>query len=249
MNLLLLEPGELRTDGRVVLADRRAEHLIRVLRVEPGRPVRAGVVGGSRLSLVVDAVEGKAVSLRVEESEDPVPRRWTVDVVVGLPRPQALHRLLQVAAGMEVRRLHLTRSWRVEKSYFHSPSLGAERIRRQLLLGAEQGATVHLPEVRLHRRFRACLEDVAGGGEDESPGRFLADPEAVAPLSDVGSAGEPVVLALGPEGGWIDRERDSFRDLGFRPFALGPWILKVEMAVTAALAQLSRLRVETGAIW
>ena len=54
-------------------------------------------------------------------------------------------------------------------------------------------------------------------------------------------------LAVGPEGGWIDREVESFRAQGFIPVDLGPWTLRVEFAVAAALAQLDLLRRTAGA--
>jgi 16S rRNA (uracil1498-N3)-methyltransferase len=52
----------------------------------------------------------------------------------------------------------------------------------------------------------------------------------------------PVLIAIGPEGGWIDRELDSFAARGFTAVRLGAPILRVEAAVTAALAQITLLR-------
>ena len=48
----------------------------------------------------------------------------------------------------------------------------------------------------------------------------------------------PLVLAIGPEGGWIERELDTFVARGFTPCSLGAPILRVESAVSAALGQL-----------
>ena len=49
---------------------------------------------------------------------------------------------------------------------------------------------------------------------------------------------EPCVVAIGPEGGWIDAERASFRDAGFREVDLGPRILRVETALAALAGRL-----------
>ncbi|HYG67097.1 MAG TPA: 16S rRNA (uracil(1498)-N(3))-methyltransferase, partial [Anaeromyxobacteraceae bacterium] len=46
MNLLLLEPGELRDDGTARLTGRRAEHVREVLRAAPGERLRVGRVDG-----------------------------------------------------------------------------------------------------------------------------------------------------------------------------------------------------------
>jgi 16S rRNA (uracil1498-N3)-methyltransferase len=47
------------------------------------------------------------------------------------------------------------------------------------------------------------------------------------------------VLAIGPEGGWTDEERDAALKAGFQEASLGRLILRTETAVVAALASLS----------
>jgi RsmE family RNA methyltransferase len=48
----------------------------------------------------------------------------------------------------------------------------------------------------------------------------------------------PVVLAIGPEGGFIDREVDAFREIGFSTVSLGPRILRVETALACMIGRL-----------
>ena len=148
---------------------------------------------------------------------------------------------------MGVGRLHLVNAWRVEKSYFSSPVLEPERIERELLLGAEQGMIPRLPEVSVHRFFVPFMEAL----ETEEPaGPRLAAHPGAPPLEEVvaGTLGSASVedartlLAVGPEGGWIDDELGSLDRAGFTRVSLGPWTLTTEGAVTAALAQLALLR-------
>jgi RsmE family RNA methyltransferase len=50
------------------------------------------------------------------------------------------------------------------------------------------------------------------------------------------------VLAIGPERGWTDAERESLRNAGFELVHLGPRILRTETACIAGLVLLkSRL--------
>jgi RsmE family RNA methyltransferase len=51
-----------------------------------------------------------------------------------------------------------------------------------------------------------------------------------------------VVLAVGPDGGWVPFETKLLEAHGFRPFSLGPRILRVETAVPVLLGQLALLR-------
>ncbi len=239
MNLLLLEPDEISDGGDVRLAGRRAEHLRKVLRAEPGRTVRVGMVGGGVGEGRVTAVTGEVVTLAVRLGGEPPPPPW-IDLIVGLPRPAMLHRVLQTAAAMGVGRLDLTAAWRVEKSFFGSPALADASIARHLRLGAEQGMTTRLPEVRLHRLLVPFVRELEA--LPDPPRRLLAHPDAAEPLEAVlGNAGR-VQIAVGPEGGWIDREVETFERAGFVPFYLGPWVLRVETAVTAALAQAEMAR-------
>ena len=73
--------------------------------------------------------------------------------------------------------------------------------------------------------------------------KLVAHPGAPADRArGVTGPAEPLVLAIGPEGGWIVREVDTFVARGFEPVSLGAAILRVEAAVAAALGQLVLLR-------
>ena len=49
---------------------------------------------------------------------------------------------------------------------------------------------------------------------------------------------EHLFIAIGPEGGWVPFEIEIMKNIGFQSIHLGPWTLRVEHAVTAALAQI-----------
>ena len=70
--------------------------------------------------------------------------------------------------------------------------------------------------------------------------RLIAHPHAP-PIESVVLDVKPTVVAIGPEGGWIDRELETFVERGFKPVSIGTPILRVEAAVAAALGQLELL--------
>ena len=239
MNLLLLEPGEIR-NGQALIGGPRALHLLRVLQVRPGSVVRLGLVG---------ARQGKGEVLQVGEAEvrlqvtlgGPLPAPPLVELILALPRPIMLQRILKQGTVLGLRRLHLLRSQRVEKSYFASPVLAPEKSRALILEGMEQAMDTWMPEVHIHRQFRPFVEDVL----PQLPGRgIIAHPQAKLQLADVfipPSANCPLLLAIGPEGGWNDYEVNAFASRGFSPFSMGSRILHVDTAVVALMAQLDLL--------
>ena len=238
MNLLLVDPVELAADGTCTLRDRRAQHLRSVLGARVGSHVRAGVVGGGtgRAELLSD--DGVAIKLRIA-LVDPTPAPLPVELVLAIPRPKVVTRVVETAAAFGVARIALTNAWRVEKSYLRSPRLEPDALAHAARLGAEQGATTWLPEIAVHRRLMTLL-DARWPGPPAL--KLIAHPGAP-PIEDaVPGAPTSLTLAIGPEGGWIAREVDSFVERGFTPVSIGTPILRIESAVAAALGQLLLLR-------
>ncbi len=238
MNLLLLEAGEL-VDGEATLTGRRCEHLLQVLRVAPGDTVRVGVINGpvgtARVLLAEPAAVRLSVHLeRLPEAGPPI------ELILALPRPIMLQRILKQATVLGVGRFHLIRSRRVEKSFFHSPVLAPDKLRSLLLEGMEQAMDTRLPEVTIHHQFKPFVEDVLPGIAGQG---LIAHPEAGGSLAALPSSAVsgPVLLAVGPEGGWSDHELHCFAERGFLPFSMGRRILHVDTAVVSLLAQLQLL--------
>jgi len=231
MNLLLLQPEDVHPDGTARVSGDRLAHLREVLRSGPGRTLRAGVVGGLVGTAEVLALhEGEAV-LRVTLDQPPPPRPG-LDLVLALPRPKALRRVLAASASMGVDRLVLLAAARVEKSYFASPVLQPGTVRKHLLDGLEQAQDTVLPEVHVEPRFRPFVEDrmdaLLGPGE-----RWLLHPGNEGPRHP--SEEGRLALAIGPEGGWVPFERTLLEARGFRPLGFGIRTLRTETVVPFAL--------------
>jgi RsmE family RNA methyltransferase len=240
VNLLLFEPHELDDAGRVRICDRRAAHLIEVLRPSPGQRLRAGLWRGPLGSAEVLCVGQTEVTLAVElEKLEPPPP--LVDLVLALPRPKVLSRVIETAASFGVRRIDLVNAWRVEKAYFSSPRLARETLLAHARLGCEQGGHGWLPDIAVHPRFVSFVDQELG----PRPGslRLIAHPPSPTWLEQVPSPGPeaPVTAAIGPEGGWIDREVESLLGQGFVPVAISRRILRVESVVAAVLSGLELL--------
>lgn len=234
MNLLLLEPAEVGPDGEARLAGRRARHVREVLRCEPGDRIAVGVVGGLAGTAEVLAASADELVLRAALAEAP-PAPSPVALLLALPRPKILRKVLQAVAAMGVKRLVLLGSYRVEKAYWSSPLLLPGALREELLLGLEQGRDTVLPEVSLERFFKPFVEDRL---DARLPGaRLLADPRAAGPLEARPAPAGEVAIAIGPEGGWTPYEASELERRGFAPFSLGPRPLRVDQAVPFIVGQ------------
>lgn len=249
MNLLLLEPAEILDGDRARLSDRRATHLREVLRVTRGSCVRAGIVGGAMGRAEVASDDGTAIELSLSlDTTAPPPPPMPIDLVLAVPRPKVLSRALETAAAFGVRRVDLVNAWRVDKAYLDSPRLEPASIAEHLRLGAEQGVTTHLPDVTIHRRLMPYLDAAhpaaaAATTGSAPPTRFLAHARGAEPIELAWrrAPSTPITLAIGPEGGWIEREVETFAARGFAIVSLAAPVLRVEVALAAALGQLALL--------
>ncbi|MCG4452361.1 MULTISPECIES: 16S rRNA (uracil(1498)-N(3))-methyltransferase [unclassified Pseudomonas] len=234
MNLLLLEDGDFVAPDRALLHGRRLKHLHEVHRAVAGDSLRVGrldgLMGTGQL-LRLDANEAE-LSVALDQ---PAPAKLPITLLLALPRPKMLRRIVQTISAMGVPRVVLLNSYRVEKSFWQTPFLEPAAIREQLILGLEQARDTVLPEIIIEKRFKPFVEDrlpalSAGSlGLIGHPGAYPTCPRAV---------DQAVTLAIGPEGGWIPYEVEMLHKAGLQPVQLGERILRVETAVTALLARL-----------
>ena len=241
VNLIILTPSDAAGVDTFEISDERSAHIRNVLRSQVGDTLRVGIVDGPVGTATIVGISEISVRLEFANQEPmPLPTHET-DVICALPRPQTLKKVLSLAATMQVRNLFLIRADRVEKSYYHSPLLQPDNYRRFLIEGLGQGKSTRLPVVTIHDRFRRFLEDELPtlAEKEESCRRLLPDPDSDRRLTDIlPPSGTNSLIAIGPEGGWVPFEIEAMESIGFQRFCLGPWTLRVEQALTAALAQI-----------
>jgi RsmE family RNA methyltransferase len=236
VNLILLEPSEVRGAGDIRLSGTRAAHLLNVLRVAAGHQVRVGIVGGPRGVGTVQSVSDDTIELRCC-FETTIPSQPRVDVLLALPRPKVLRRLWAQIAALGVGQIVLTNAERVERHYFDTHVLTPECYRPLLVEGLQQACDTRLPTVSIHRRFKVLVEDQLDDLFDRGL-RLVADPAATRLAGAVvrESVEERVLLAVGPEGGWSDFEVHLLETCGFQPVGMGLRTLRTDTACIALLA-------------
>jgi RsmE family RNA methyltransferase len=234
VNLVLLLPDDLVGPGLACLKGRRLQHVREVHRARIGDELAVGLLGGKMGRGRVLRLDDEVLELALELNEDPPPK-VPLNLVIAVPRPKVLNRVVAAAASLGVARIVLVNAWKVEKAYWASPRMKPESLQEQLLLGLEQAKDTVLPELRLARLFRPFVED-------DLPGLLAGGTGLMAhPGTGVFAAGSllaPVTLAIGPEGGWIEAEVQSLLKAGLQPLDLGPRILRTETALAALVGRL-----------
>ncbi|CAM9214074.1 unnamed protein product [Scytosiphon promiscuus] len=219
----------------------------------------------------------------------PVPqeRRPKVALMLAVPRPLQLERILPVVASLGVTTIVLCQAKKVPKFYFGSHFFrDPPSTRAKLIEGLSQCGDTVLPEVVVARRLKVFLEDDidrlfprdrwvralahptrlparssdmrqgapqtqssdvdAGTGEDAGQVESdISEPTPVAgvrfsqiePPEGCDPADAGVLVAVGPEGGWVEPDELEFlQSFGFQAVTLGDRVLRSDVAVNSLLA-------------
>lgn len=234
MNLLLLEDKDFIGPDMVSITGRRFMHVKKVIRAESGTRLACGRLNGKTGAGTVIDIDRDGFRMTVCLDQAP-PKKLPLVLVLAMPRPKMLKRILQAAAGMGVRDIHLINARRVEKSFWLSDLLERQKLERHLRLGLEQAKDTVMPGLFIQRYFTKFVRTgLAEMGRNKK--RILAHPKTSQPCP-VGVK-EETVLVVGPEGGFIDPEVDTLEEAGFAPYSMGPRILRVETAVIALISRL-----------
>lgn len=239
MNIILIEQDEI-FYGRAELSGRRHDHIVSILKSKVGDALKVGVInGGLGEGMVAEITDHKTV-LEINLLHQPKPKMPLI-VILALPRPPVFRRVLAALTSFGVEHIVCMHTARVEKSYWNSPVLSEDNIRRAMVLGLEQSGDTVFPGISFEQKFKPFVEN-ALPHMIQNRKCFIAHPDnAKACPSNIADS---LVLAIGPEGGFVDYEVQKFCDLGFQSVHLGERILRVETAVSALIGRLMQIELE-----
>jgi len=223
-------------DGqRALVAGDRAHHLGVVLRAQAGQLYELS--DGVRVCLGrIEKVARDSVEFALLEELSAEELRLQVTLLLSVVKFDAFEWAIEKATELGVMEIVPVAATRSEKALVAAAEKRSERWRKIVLEAAQQSRRVRLPVLR-----PVVRPDVAFAARAERLGIFLSE-WAEAPALRVvlrDRAASQAVLAIGPEGGWTDEERDLAMKAGFHEASLGRLILRTETAVIAALASLS----------
>ena len=219
---------------RVALPDDAANHLVRVLRMQEGdacvlfngdgRDFPATLLAANKRG-----VEAELGAPRDVDNESPL----RLALVQGIARGEKMDLILQKSTELGIAAVHPVQSDRSEVK------LDAERAAKRLahwrsvvVSACEQSGRARVPAIAVAQPLSGVAQAL------ESPHRFLLDPEAQDTIATLPAIEGACVLAVGPEGGWSERDRAVLHAAGFTGLRLGPRVLRTETAGIAAIAAL-----------
>jgi len=227
VNLILFEPAE--TTATLPRTDPRARHILEVLRRLEGDSFDAGLVNGPVGKGTLAAVTPDALTL-VFAWNAPLPPLPQTTLLIGLPRPQTARDILRDATTLGATCIHFITADRTDPNYATSTLWTTGEWRRHCLTGAAQAFDTRIPEVTWTHTLASAIATLSASGT-----RFALD-NYEATTAFRAKIPSDSVLAFGPERGWGDTDRTALRAAGFTLSNLGTRVLRVETAVTAALA-------------
>ncbi len=222
--------------ARCVLPESSATHLVRVLRLEPGDDCvlfngDGHDYGARLLSAGKRGAEAEVISKRATDNESPL----RIVLLQGIARGEKMDLILQKATELGVAAIVPVQAERTEVK------LDAERLAKRIahwrsviVSACEQSGRARVPALSPP----ATLADAANDLPDDML-RLTLDPAGERSLATMAApATATIAIAIGPEGGWSPRDRETLRVAGFEGLRLGPRILRTETAGLAAIAAL-----------
>ena len=216
--------------GSAELRGDEARHLTRVLRVEVGQ--RFEISDGQQAWLAeIEEARGQRVVFRVIEAISYTAAPVRIALCAALTKFDRFEWMLEKATELGVERIVPFEATRTEKGLLEASRKRSQRWERIARESSQQARRTRLPEIGEAVRFAAALKESASHryffDEGEAPPLLREIPE---------ERQDTVAVMIGPEGGWIEQEREQAHAAGWTAVSLGPLVLRAETAVCAALA-------------
>ena len=233
MNIVLLEAEQTQSEFWKIDNPRQIQHLSQHVQLNAGDTLKVGIRNGERYLTEVISVSEQQIRIRPIQLEA-IPAKLPVHLILALPRPKVLRRIIMDAVTLGVERISLIHSYRVDKSYWQSPFL--QQLDDYVTLGLEQAGDTISPEIQMYKRFKPFVEDVLPTFISDQKPAYVAHPYAEQQMPH--AIQHSCCLIVGQFFGFIPFEVDLFKKKGCQARRLGNRILRTETAVSHILGRL-----------
>jgi len=219
-----------------------ADHLIRVLRAQPG--MTADVVAGGRVfraevAAIDNGANGESevrFNLIAEMKAEP---SLAITLVMSVYKFDRMEWAIEKLTELGVAEIAPVIARRSEKHLVQAATKRVERWRRIAHEASQQSRRSDVPVIQEPLSLAECVRR-----ESDAVRIVLAEQERSttlrkaleAAIDEAGVEAPSFQIAIGPEGGWSPEEEGLFDANGWKAVSLGPRILRAETAAITALA-------------
>ena len=233
MNIVLLDARQTQSEIWTISSKRQVEHLKTHVDVQLGDTLKVGIREGKRYLTEIVSISEQSIQIKPIQ-EEAVPAKLPVTLIVAMPRPKVLRRLIMDAVTLGVDKFILIHSYRVDKSYWQTPFL--QQLDQYITLGLEQAGDTIAPQVEIYKRFKPFVEDILPSLIDTSHLAYVAHPYVAEKMPC--AIDHACTVIIGPEGGFIPYEIDLLIKNGCQAVSLGNRIIRTETVIPYVLGRL-----------
>lgn len=217
---------------RATLDKDRSHYLLRVLRLTDGAEFFCFDGRGSQWRVRITATDGRRVTLEALALDRQENVAAELILAQGWLKGGAMDTVVQKATELGVSRIIPLITERCNV-HLHGERLAQRLIHLQRIAisASEQSGRLYVPEVSEPQPFTGLL-----ASSPPTPERRTLMLDLDSPALEAGDRPSPLLLLIGPEGGWSDAERTQARAAGIIACGLGELTLRAETAPLAALA-------------
>jgi RsmE family RNA methyltransferase len=236
VNIILFEEHEL--GHNLPRRDERTIHLLKVLHKKTGDTFEAGILGGMKGTGKIEKINFDGSIFYTIEAKEPPPAKLRIRMAVGFVRPIQIKRILRDLSNMGLCAIDLIGTDLGEKSYRDTKLLIDGGAHEALVEGAVQSRDTQIPDFSVYENLESWLEERPWEKDSKRIPMLMAmdNIRAEGSFFHISTTGRPFVIAVGPERGWSDRERELFEKAGFLRLSMGNRALRTETACVAAAA-------------
>lgn len=231
-------PQPLSIDTACTLDDDAANHVGRVLRMQPGQALQLFNGDGRNYTATISDVNKKQITVSITAAEpNPVESPLSIHLGQAISRGDRMDFAIQKAVELGVTEITPLFTGRCGVKLDGDRLVKRNEQWQKIAISAcEQSGRSVIPTVHPAISLEEWL------AQDTKSLRLTLDPRAGATIKTL-TASQHIRLVIGPEGGFTDAEVAATGQAGFTGIQLGPRVLRTE---TAALSAISALQLQFG---
>lgn len=221
---IAIAPNQLQ-EAQILLTPQQLHYLGRVLRLRDGDRFMAMDGVGKCWLAQLAGEQGQVLESLSVKTELPV----TITLMVALPKGNGFDEVVRSCTELGVTCIAPVLS---DRTLLNPSPQKLERWRRIAAEAAEQSERSFVPTILEPEAFSTAIK---AGVENQ---RYICEARGEYPhlRNSINSVSGEIVIAIGPEGGWTEKEIENAIASGFQPVSLGRRILR---AVTAPIVAIS----------